>query len=548
MTTDLERRLRHTLEEDASRAPLVERAPEGLRRGVRRRQVRSVAVGAAALVAVVAVAFAGLQLVNGDDRFTPTPAEQHERPVFERTATIEGFTVTSPSDWALVDYWPVMGRADAITQGVMQGQSVPGSEWYPGAAGVPVLQLTNYDPALGAPICGSPTGDNPFPTDGVGLYVGFEGAYYAATDGGGNGPGSDLEAWPNAVSVEPSICGGGTELRFGVRRGDRLLPYLLWYGAGPDASDEARAQLDAIVASFGVNVDQPEFHLPGVDSPGFVVWGGTSDDGSTWTIEARPSEQNIYLNLLTRETDGTYSEGGFADFEVPPKDVDGGFMGVVREDAERVEFRPADGSPPAVAQLTDLPGSLGYDADAYYFSSGYPTKEDAFDGELVAVLPGSSGSSTPDVVMPDGAPAIATGTVEKGWTWWVSGQRSGNVLHIGLWAWGRDDPDNAVLVPTSEGSAEADVGPGEQPLVALSLDPFGPGNDAFTVQVVVGVVPPDTSTIELEGAGRTVRVPSAEFVTVDEGPALYVASIAATSGTVRALTADGSTLVETRFT
>ena len=27
------------------------------------------------------------------------------RPVFQRTATIGGLTVTSPSDWYLVDYW-----------------------------------------------------------------------------------------------------------------------------------------------------------------------------------------------------------------------------------------------------------------------------------------------------------------------------------------------------------------------------------------------------------------------------------------------------------
>lgn len=393
MTTDLEQRVRRALDEDAGKAPRVGRAPEGLRRRVRRRQAGTAAAAVAGLAAVVALTFAGIQAFDGDDRFAPTPRDEHTRTVFERTATIEGFTVTSPSDWYLVDYWPVTGRANEITEAATRGESIPGSKWIPGAAGVPVLQLTNEDPGLGAPICGSPTGDDPFPGDGVGLYVGFDSAAMRLQD-----PGGGLPVWPGTIPVEGTGCEGGTFVRFGVPRGDQLLPYLLWYGAGPDASDEDRAQLDAIVDGLVVADRQTGLSLPGTDTPGFVLWGGTNEDGSTWTIEARPTDVNVDLKLVTRDADGTYSEGGFADFDVPPNDVDGGFMGVVAEEAERVEFQPTDGSAPAIAQLTDLPASLGYRADAYFFPSGYPSKTDPIDGELVAIMAPPSPSVDPATV------------------------------------------------------------------------------------------------------------------------------------------------------
>jgi hypothetical protein len=173
----------------------------------------------------------------------------------------------------------------------------------------------------------------------------------------------------------------------------------MWYGAGPDAPEDDVARLQAIVDLLKVDAEQPEIRIPGTDAPGFVLWGGTNDDGSTWTIEARPTDVNVDLKLVTREMDGTYSEGGFADFDVPPKDVEGGSMGVVSEDAERVEWRPGDGGEPALAQLIDLPASLSYAADAYWFPEGYPTKDVPAEGKLVAVMPRSS---TPAEPPPDG--------------------------------------------------------------------------------------------------------------------------------------------------
>ena len=148
MTTDIERELRKLFREKAGDAPLATfNAPtaapqEVLRRG-RRRQVGTV-IGSAAIVLVLIVgSVAGLNtLLRGDgDPFT---TGQYE--VFERTATIEAFTVTSRSDWFLVNEWPLSMQM-AVGSGSSSGECTAAA---PGAGQPsPVCTETTQSPQVG---------------------------------------------------------------------------------------------------------------------------------------------------------------------------------------------------------------------------------------------------------------------------------------------------------------------------------------------------------------------------------------------------------------
>ena len=110
---DLEQRLKDVLETDASKAPTVPRAPKGLKREVRRRQIGTALIGTVAIVAVLGVSLAGLRAIDRTEGTTPVDDPWADYEVFERTAQIEGFTVTSPSDLYLVHQWPWAASVDA---------------------------------------------------------------------------------------------------------------------------------------------------------------------------------------------------------------------------------------------------------------------------------------------------------------------------------------------------------------------------------------------------------------------------------------------------
>ena len=95
---DLEQRLKDVLETDAAKAPRVPRAPEGLKRQVRRRQFGTALVGAVAVVAVLGVSVVGMRTLDRSQGTTPVDDPWADYQVFERTARIENFTITSPSD------------------------------------------------------------------------------------------------------------------------------------------------------------------------------------------------------------------------------------------------------------------------------------------------------------------------------------------------------------------------------------------------------------------------------------------------------------------
>ena len=99
---DLEQRLKDVLETDAAKAPRVPRAPEGLKRQVRRRQIGTTLVGMVAVVAILGVSLAGLRAIDRSQGTTPVDDPWASYQVFERTAQIENFTITSASDLYLV--------------------------------------------------------------------------------------------------------------------------------------------------------------------------------------------------------------------------------------------------------------------------------------------------------------------------------------------------------------------------------------------------------------------------------------------------------------
>ena len=360
MTADLEQRLRRTLDDDASKAPRVERAPVGLRRMVRRHQAGTAAVSALTIMALVAGSVAAVRAFDHNG-IAPIPAGELTRPVFERTATIEGFTVTSPSDWYMVDRWAASGQLLAFELGQQRL--------------APVLEISNFDPGLDGAVCDvTPGSGNPLPPGGFVIFIGLE-------------TGTNAGSWnADEMCGGNAVIAGTSGLRYGAD--GEPIPYEEWLAtADPQPSGDAFVTAQTIYESIRPDIHWGAPTHPNLDTAGYVLWGGTDPDGSTWTIEARPTDVNVDLLRLTRTPDGNYSQGGVADFAVPPENVDGGVMGVVNQDALGVEYRPADDGTPTQAQLADLPPSLGYAADAYYFPEGYPTNGQPPDGKLVAVMP-----------------------------------------------------------------------------------------------------------------------------------------------------------------
>ena len=136
---DLEQRLKDVLDTDAAKAPRVPRAPVGLKRQVRRRQVSTGLVATVAIVAVLGTSIAGLRAIDRGQGTTPIDDTWAGYEIFERTAVIGNLSITSASDWYLVK--PAQdARCNANFD----------CEYYE------ALQLSNFDPGLAESACGVP--------------------------------------------------------------------------------------------------------------------------------------------------------------------------------------------------------------------------------------------------------------------------------------------------------------------------------------------------------------------------------------------------------
>ena len=330
---DLERDLRALFDERARHMDTPTAAPERVLRRGRRREVRTVIAGVVASVLVVGLAVAATNLVR---RPADTlPGGRNDLPA--RSTIIGGVPVEAPAGWTLIDDTPMLNvvatstqtcsfsaagtQVDANGSPVTTGPTPTptasescASEPVASPAGVPFLQLANFEVPLMGSVCStSDQAATPLPDDGVALYV----AAFPA----GMSSQSAFDACPGAERYLQTTGSNGYTFGLGTNDGSVSLTMAAIAVAGPGASD---ADL-AVVRSFfhqdffgGVS---PYVALdPDRVGPGYVLTaGGTSEAG--WRLEAgvssyanngRPIAASVFVTTNGR------SETAKADTSFPP--------------------------------------------------------------------------------------------------------------------------------------------------------------------------------------------------------------------------------------
>jgi Tol biopolymer transport system component len=360
----------------------------------------------------------------------PLPSA-NTRPVFQRTVTIGGLTITSPSDWILVDYWGLWD-SDAVSLD---------------NTAVPLLELTNFDPGLSAPVCDSTPGEpTRFPADGVAILVMV-----------GNGDENVAES-----------CGGDIQRTLtGTIGWGGPVPYRVVLAIGPNTTEGDRANADEIWRSIAWVASLRPYTRG--RTPRYVLDGW--QEGAAWRLlEARPLRGGVELSEIDLDPNGAGS-GGHVYSDVPsPIAIEGGdagWLGAVTEDAAKVEFYRERGGAPIQGQVLDLPPSLPFAFDAWWFRSALGQ---TWGGEAVAVGHDGKilGSTLPPLVQ-----SMQVGTVRAfGARWQVKASRSAD---------GYDD--QACVEPSSAPTSH----PCERPLGGgLSVQTFGEPAPASFLSVVVG--------------------------------------------------------------
>ena len=385
MTTDMERELRELLREKAGEAPTATfdtsaTAPQEVLRRGRRRQVGTV-LGSAAIVLVLIVgSVAGLNAVlrGEEDPFTTGDYD-----VFERTATIEAFTVTSPSSWYLVNEWPLSmqmavgsgsssGECTAAAPGAGQPSPVCTSseasfQFEPLPQGLPMFQLSNADMGLDAVSCGQD-----LPADAAVLYVGLD---YRRAIFGAKDP--SIGSWPVGFREQDDAggpCGAGRYATFSVN-GE---PFFAWVGFGDDVTDADRSTVLAAYESITVD-DTWEPVPPEQTTPAYVIAGGVNQARDDWRLELRPSQENVKFSLV--------GSSALSDFTVPSAVIEWAatdpVFGAITKQAAAVEFRSKDDPSVVIAgTIVPLPPSMPFDFDLFFVEGAA-----GIDGEAVAVGP-----------------------------------------------------------------------------------------------------------------------------------------------------------------
>jgi hypothetical protein len=358
---DVEHDLRELFDRKASSVGgVAPRLPEHVRKRSRRRQLGTVIAGGLTAFAVLAGSVGLLRAIETDRDRQSTPADDpwagYE--VFARTAALQAFTITSPSDWYLVDQWswsrPIaadMPRDERIT---------------------PVLMLSNTDRGLMSSPCFDPA-----------FAVGSEEAVMtiAADDAYSWEHRGQADALPQAPTRldsgefrDDGPCGSGTYLRFATE--DHAFVAHLLFGDGVSEEDRttlvqafesmsARAAIDP--TPIGTRRDHP--------TGAYVIAGGENAAG-TWTLELRPQTNpgylaNVQLELETAEGTGTIAGGPFTVSEDRPIEQAGGdpVFGAVVKEADAVALRIEGGTPPIPAQLVPLPPSMPFGFDLFFASN-----------------------------------------------------------------------------------------------------------------------------------------------------------------------------------
>ena len=414
MSTDIERELRELFRDKTGEAPVATPAAaagapqEVLRRG-RLHQVGTVVGSAVVVFALVFGSVAGLgSLLRGRDT-----AGGGEYEVFERTATIEAFTVTSPSDWYLVNHWPQSLSTAARSgtscednfESTASGLCVanPLDPIHTPPSGVPMLQLSNIDLGLDHVAC-----RDGLPSDAAVLYVGYiqSGIEPIAPDLNPFPPG------PGEPERTQGPCGPGSYVEFTVNRHAMFA----WIGIGSGVSDADRG---IVATSYEEMSAVPGWELapPAEATPAYVLAGGTSEDAEPWRLELRPSERNVEVTLM-----GGVPLGAMPGVSVPTDPIDwcceeqpaDPIFGAIAKDATGVEFRPGNGSSPVPGTILPVPPSVGsFDFDLFFIER--PEGHAAVGGDVIAL--GLEGGPGPQVTDARAATTELGGSFEgQAWT------------------------------------------------------------------------------------------------------------------------------------
>ena len=402
---DVEHDLRELFDRKASSVGgVAPRLPEQVRKRSRRREVGTVLLSGLTALALVVSSVAVLRAVDagrGSDRIaTDDPWEGYE--VFERTATIETLTITSPSNWYLVNQWPMGARAargrnsgncsvavppDGDEQSEVCSEGTDGQGQDSSFPMVPMLMLSNTDLGLGPSACLD--GDLALQGDDAVLEVAID---TRAVDLIESGDDPGLPGWPVAFDPNGATggpCGEGHYVRFQVGR----YPYIAWAGFGPDASQEVRETLFEIASAM--QIDQQAFVRGTRErTPAYVIAGGENAAGP-WRLELRPSTSadptaNVELAVISPEGGGA----GTGDFSVPgdtPIEQAGGdpTFGAVAKEASGVELRLEEGTPSIPATIVPLPPSMPFDFDLFFASNDADVQATAvaLDDDGVPIAP-----------------------------------------------------------------------------------------------------------------------------------------------------------------
>lgn len=382
---DLERRLKDALDADAAKAPLVSAPPGGLRRRVRGRQVARSAVVMLTVSAVALVSFAGLRAIDrgADDGRVAVDDPWAGYEVFDRTATVGNFTITSSSDWYLVNQWPwartvaaelkeeriaasercpdepTPEERRACRQAIPRG--LPGDGYV-----VPMLMLGNTDRGLTTSPCFDPN-FTVGPEEAV-MTITLDSVYMISNFGAG-----DRQQWPVAFDSPPAddraSCGAGSYVYFASGN----FPYVAHFAFGDEVPDDERQAL--IDAFEGMHVGDDQAFLmeePNPDDAAAYVIAGGENAAGPWTLEVSPrGDEDLDFRLIGPDGDGV----GLSDVLVPDREAiqqAGGdpTFGVVTEEASAVELRLEEGTPPIPASLVPLPPSMPLPLELFFVPNG----------------------------------------------------------------------------------------------------------------------------------------------------------------------------------
>ncbi len=389
MTTDIERELRELFRDKAGEAPASTLGTSGgppprvLRRG-RRRQVATVLGSAMVAITLAVASFAGLRSLLRSDT---DPFQTGRYEVFERTATIEAFTVTSPSDWYLVNQWPlsmliavegssgVSSPCPADLTDTCQTSDDQTSSPIPVPHGLPMLQLSNVDLGLTTNACA-----DGLPAGAAALYVALD----AHPQVGGDAP--PIQEFPPGNGLPPEgdgACGPGRYAHFKVN-GE---PLFAWIGIGSGVSDEDR---ETVENSYEMMSAIPDWELapPTETTPAYVI-AGSADAGEDWRLELRSGDTNVDLSLV-----GGTRPHSIGAFTVPAVPVEwtgtDPIFGAIAKAATGVEFRPGMenvdfdlGWSPVRGTIVPVPPNLGSFAFDLFFIA--PPAGNELGGRVIAL-------------------------------------------------------------------------------------------------------------------------------------------------------------------